>query len=143
MSPKFRKCFLSRGEGGPVSQIFLLFFYRHSTLCALRSLFLFIFIRYLYPGKTKIFLEKSWKNHGIRFRNLAGNPACVSINQELCYISLIYGPTAFASPPILNYSRGSSKSLTKRIRSKNYVQAFPGPHFKKVSIPVVSDQENK
>ncbi len=33
-----------------------------------------IFIRYLNPGKTEIFLEKSWKNHGIRFRNSAGNP---------------------------------------------------------------------
>ena len=30
-----------------------------------------IFIQFLYPGKRKYF----WKNHGIRFRNLAGNPA--------------------------------------------------------------------
>ncbi len=35
---------------------------------------LFIFIWYLNPGKTDIFLESSWKNHGIRFRNSAGNP---------------------------------------------------------------------
>ncbi len=44
---------------------------------------------------------------------------CVSINQELCYGSPIYGPTAFASPPISNYSWGSLKSHSKRIRSKN------------------------
>ncbi len=42
-------------------------------------------------------------------------------NQEQCYSSLIYGPTAFASPPVSNYSRGSFKSHTTRIRSKNYV----------------------
>ncbi len=54
----------------------------HELMWCFRSLFLFIFIRYLYPGKTKIFLEKSWKNHGIRFRNSAGNPA--DVKQMFC-----------------------------------------------------------
>ncbi len=40
---------------------------------------------------------------------------CLRVNQELCYSSLIYGPTAFASVPVSNYSRGNLKSHTKRI----------------------------
>ena len=30
---------------------------------------------------------------------------CLRVNQVLCYSSLIYGPSAFASPPVSNYSR--------------------------------------
>ena len=37
-------------------------------------LFLFMLILCLYPRKTEIILENSWKNHGIWFRTLAGNP---------------------------------------------------------------------
>ena len=33
----------------------------------------------------------------------------VTVNQELCYSSVIYGPTAFAWPPVSNCSRGSLK----------------------------------
>ncbi len=38
---------------------------------------------------------------------------CVSINQELCYSSLIYGPTAFASPPISKKTK-AQPMLTRR-----------------------------
>ncbi len=32
---------------------------------------------------------------------------CVRLNQEVCYDSVIYGPTAFALPPVSNYFRGT------------------------------------
>ncbi len=63
--------------------------YVHGLTWCFRRLFLFIFIWYLYPGKTEIFLEKSWKNHGIRFRNSAGNPAERSVTKFVTH----YGPT--------------------------------------------------
>ena len=45
----------------------------------------------------------------------------VPVNHELCYSSVIYRPRAFAWSPVSNYSRGSLKSHTKRIRAKNDV----------------------
>ena len=46
---------------------------------------------------------------------------CLRVNHVLCYSSLIYGPSAFPSLTVSNYSRWSLKSTTNRICSKNYV----------------------
>ena len=78
--------------------------------------------------KTRMFSGEMW--HGFRFDLIV----CLTVNHVLCYSSLIYGPSAFASPPVSNYSRGSLKSPTKRIHSKNCVYGFRWPHFEKVYV---------
>ncbi len=66
---------------------------------------------------------------------------CVSINQELCYGSLIYGLTVFASPPISNYSFSPVQG-DKAILRRTIYRWFAGIYWDKQLILIVLRKKN-